>query len=85
MLTTFRNTDRAFLKFVISNPGDVDEALSLTRELSFPNTHVILMPEGRTARELSERSPWVAAAALQHGFRFSTRLHVLLWNDERGR
>jgi organic radical activating enzyme len=85
VLTAFRDTKRAFLKFVVSTEEDVDEALSLVHALSFPRTHVILMPEARTATELSERSPRVAAAALQHGLRFSTRLHVLLWNDERGR
>jgi organic radical activating enzyme len=85
VLTTFRDTTRAYLKFVVSRPEDLDEALALTNAVAFPKSHVILMPEARTAGELAARSPWVAAAALKHGFRFSTRLHVLLWNDERGR
>ena len=45
---------------------------------------VILMPEGRTAAELGERSRWLAEACAQNGFRFSTRLHILIWGDERG-
>jgi hypothetical protein len=43
------------------------------------------MPEGRTQETLAERSPWVADAAVRRGHRFSTRLQILLWGDERGR
>jgi organic radical activating enzyme len=81
----FLSTERAFLKLVISEPQDLTEADILVKQLNWPKTHVVLMPEGRTAEALEERSRWVAEAAIRRGLRFSTRLHVLLWGDERGR
>jgi organic radical activating enzyme len=81
----FLATERAFLKFVVSEPSDLKEVDEWVALLSWPQTHVILMPEGRSAAELTERSLWVAEAAMRRGQRFSTRLHVLLWGDERGR
>jgi organic radical activating enzyme len=85
ILSTFLPTARAYLKLVITEPQDLVEADELVESLKWPKTHVVLMPEGRTAQALAERSPWVAEAALRRGQRFSTRLHVLLWGDERGR
>ena len=45
-------------------------------------------PDGETTimsrEELIERSPWVVEACKRHGFRFSPRLHILLWGA-RGR
>ena len=43
------------------------------------------MPEGTTADALTRRSTWLAEACTERGYRFSTRLHILLWSDERGR
>ena len=85
VLETFRDTERAWLKFVISEPSDVNEARDLVAAVGWPKERVLLMPEARTPEELAERSPNVAKAALDCGYRFSTRLHVMLWGDTRGR
>ena len=50
-----------------------------------PPGRVVLMPEGTTAGVVAERSKWVMEEAARRGFRFSSRLHVLLWGAERGR
>ena len=34
--------------------------------------------------DLVARSPWVAEACTRYGFRFSPRLHVMLWGARRG-
>lgn len=85
VLDTFRDTGRAWLKFVVCGPGDLGEIEQLVDSARWPADRVILMPEGRTPALLSERSPEVAQAALARGYRFSTRLHVMLWSDVRGR
>jgi hypothetical protein len=43
------------------------------------------MPEATTAAVHAERSALLAALCQEHGFRFSPRLHVLLWGGERAR
>lgn len=85
VLLGFKRKGNAFLKFVIGGQTDLSEADALVESLAWPVSHVLLMPEARTRAALLERSEWLAAAALERGYRFSTRLHVLLWGDERGR
>ena len=75
----------AYFKFVVTEPGDVDEVLTLRDKYGLLNQQIILMPEGTTVADIQNRSPWVSEACVKEGFRFSTRLHILLWGDKRGR
>ena len=84
VLREFAATGRAFFKFVVSAPGDIAEAAAIAEAAGQPREHVILMPEGRTPEELREKSGWLAEACTREGFRFSSRLHVLIWGDKRG-
>jgi hypothetical protein len=84
-LAWFAGQDSAFFKFVVVDPGDIDEVCNLVRRYAIPPERVLLMPEGRASPVLTSRSAWVAEACQQHGFRFTPRLHVLLWGDTRGR
>jgi organic radical activating enzyme len=83
-LHAFAALPNAWFKFVVSTPGDVDEAAAVAETAGMPASRVILMPEGRTPAELAARSEWLAEACAQRGFRFGTRLHVLIWGDRRG-
>ena len=84
-LDAFRGLSNAYFKFVVVEPPDVDEVSGLVERYRIPPDRVVLMPEGATATALARRSEWVADACTQRGYRFSTRLHILLWGDERGR
>lgn len=75
---------RAWFKFVIAQPGDVDEVLELQRAFAVPPERVFLMPEGREAETLRERSRWLAPICANHGFSLSDRLHIHLFGDTRG-
>ena len=72
------------LKFVIAQPGDLDEVRALIAALNAPRDRVILMPEGIGRDVLRERAVWLAEICKQEGFRFSPRLHVDLWGNQRG-
>lgn len=84
VLAGFAATGRAYFKFVISEPADVEEASAIAYAAGQPHERVLLMPEGRTRAELDQRSPWLADLCAREGFRFSTRLHIYLWGDKRG-
>jgi organic radical activating enzyme len=84
-LATFRTTQRAWLKFVLQEPAQLSEVAAVVAASTWPASRVILMPQANDTAELAARSPWVAEAALERGFRFSTRLHLLLWGNTRGR
>jgi 7-carboxy-7-deazaguanine synthase len=72
------------LKFVIARPEDMDEVRALVQELEAPSERVVLMPEGTDCARLRERGIWLAEICKEEGFRFSPRLHVDLWGNQRG-
>ena len=84
-LQIFARLPKAFFKFVIATESDIDEVCSLADQYEIPSEQVLLMPEGRTADALRRKSEWLSEACVRHGFRFTTRLHIILWGDERGR
>jgi 7-carboxy-7-deazaguanine synthase len=72
------------LKFVVAGEGDIDEVRAVVSQLKAPAGKVILMPEGVHPDILRERGVWLAELCKQHGFRFSPRLHVVLYGNRRG-
>ena len=73
------------LKFVVASPADLDEVNAIVRDLDAPTESVVLMPEGTSAAVIRERARWLTEICKQHGYRYSPRLHVDIWGDERGR
>ncbi len=83
-LDTYATDQRAFFKFVIAEPGNVEEVLALQERYCFRPGHVFLMPEGTNSATLREREKWLASLCVKHGFRMSDRLHIHLFGDTRG-
>jgi 7-carboxy-7-deazaguanine synthase len=83
-LKTFASLPTAYFKFVVTNPRDLDEIKDILRECQLPPQRVILMPEGRDAKTIETRALWLSRTCMEEGFRFSPRLHILLWGDKRG-
>ena len=74
----------AWWKFVLSEPGEIGEVLQLAERFALPRERVLLQPQGLRAEDLAERTPWLVEACKAHGFRFSPRLHILIWGAKRG-
>ena len=75
---------RAFLKFVVASPEDVDEVLALHARYRFRPERVFLMAEGTDSATLRARQAWLSDLCLKHGFRMSDRMHIHLYGDTRG-
>ena len=73
------------LKFVVRQPEDMAEVRSIVQEIGGDRERVLLMPEGTDAGAIYERSQWIAEACKQFGFRYSPRLHIDIWGNERGK
>lgn len=73
------------LKFVIAATADLEEVRAMIRDLGAPSEQVVLMPEGTDAATLAKRGRWLTQTCMAEGFRYSPRLHVDLWGNERGR
>ncbi len=83
-LDAYATDPRAYFKFVIATPSDINEVLELQRRYRFKPGHVFLMPEGTDSATLREREIWLSELCLKHGFRMSDRLHIHLYGDTRG-
>ncbi|QYJ07954.1 7-carboxy-7-deazaguanine synthase QueE [Qipengyuania flava] len=83
-LDAYATDPRAWFKFVIAEPSDVDDVLLLRDRYRFRPGHVFLMPEGTDSATLRNREAWLAELCVKHGFRMSDRLHIHLFGDTRG-
>ena len=75
---------RAFLKFVIAEPSDVDEVLGLASQFAIPRERIYLMAEGTDPATLAAREHWLAQLCLDRNLTLSKRLHIELYGDTRG-
>jgi organic radical activating enzyme len=83
VLRAFAATGAAVFKFVVAHPHDVDEVAAIVAECELAD--VWLMPEGTAADALQRNLRWLTPAAIERGWNVTTRLHVVVWGDERGR
>lgn len=79
-----QNTTNSFFKFVIAKEEDVLEAADLLKEVPYYAT-VYLMPMGETREQLAKTEKLTYEAAVKYGFRYSPRLHISMYDDEKGR
>ena len=84
MLDRWATDPRAVFKFVIANPGDIDEVLALARRHGILPQRIWLMAEGTDAETLAAREHWLAQLCLEHRLTLSKRLHIELYGDSRG-
>ncbi len=83
-LEMISKSSKADFKFVVKNLADIDEI----EERFLPairTDQIMLMPEGWTQKKQLESMSWVLEECTKRGFRFSPRLHILVWNNERAR
>ncbi|HEX7167292.1 MAG TPA: 7-carboxy-7-deazaguanine synthase QueE [Acidimicrobiales bacterium] len=84
-LASFVESGKASFKFVVREVTELDEIAGIVATNAIPTADVWVMPEGTDATTLADRSRALADAVLARGWNMTTRLHVLLWGDERGR
>ena len=79
----FVSSQKAWFKFVITRSQDLVEVERLIPEFAIPPERVLLMPEGTDAATLLARSRWLVEFCKEKGFRFTPRLHILLFGNAR--
>lgn len=73
------------LKFVVSTPEDLEEIETMLEALEADRTRVVLMAEGTNPDVIKQRATWLVEICKRDRFRYSPRLHIDLWGNERGR
>ncbi|MEU8284200.1 7-carboxy-7-deazaguanine synthase QueE [Micromonospora sp. NPDC048905] len=82
-LSALAGSGRAVFKFVAADTAELDEIARLQEQ--FGLDPVWVMPEGTTSDAVLAGMRDLADAVLARGWHLSSRLHVLLWEDTRGR
>jgi len=82
-LRSFGNSQKAWFKFVVCKESDVEEVEGLISRFGISRDRVMLMPEGIDAPTILSRSRWLVEVCKEKGFRFSPRLHILLYGNKR--
>ena len=77
------NKSHTMFKFVIANEKDWNEVSELYLPL-VDKYKVWLMPAGENQELLSQNKRYVAELARDNHLRFSTRLHIEIWNQKTG-
>lgn len=75
---------KAWFKFVVCEAADLFEVEDMISKFDLPRNRILLMPEGTDATTLLARSRWLIEICKQNGFRFTPRLHILLFGNKRG-
>lgn len=71
-------------KFVVCRQEDFSEIEDVIKKYKLPSGQIFLMPEGQTKEELLSKHAMVMEYCAAHGYRFTTRLHILAWGATRG-
>ena len=74
------------LKFVYTQPSDLDEidALIESIEIPVPASKVLLMPEGTDEAHIAARQMELVSLCTQRGNRYCDRLHIRLFGNTKG-
>ncbi|GAA8264546.1 hypothetical protein HpBT159_11520 [Helicobacter pylori] len=81
------NAKSVHFKFVLESKNaaqSIIEIQNLLKQLSLKNNEIFLMPLGATNKELDKNLKTLAPLALEHGFNLSDRLHIRLWDNQKG-
>lgn len=81
-LIKFNQTESIF-KFVISNEKDYLEMMRDYYDI-VDRDKIVLMPAGENQELLNQTKEYVAELCKQDYFKFSTRLHIEIWNQKTG-
>ena len=73
------------LKFVVDQQTDFNEIGEILDQLrNVDRGRILVMPQGKTVRQLRNKAAWIVTLCKQHGFGYTPRLHIELFGNSRG-
>lgn len=71
-------------KFVVNDESDIDEILSLSKDVGFLNRDIFLMPEGITKEDIEKKRNMIIELCKKYKTNYTDRLQILIWGNVRG-
>lgn len=75
--------EKTTYKFVIDSEKDITEVKKFIKDHKLPKNKVLLMPQGKTTDEIMEKSKFLIERCKKELFRFTPRLHIMLWSNQK--
>jgi len=73
------------LKFVVHQRSDFNEIREILDQLkNVDSARVLVMPQGKTVKQLRNKARWIVEMCKKHGYGFTPRLHIELFGNRRG-
>ncbi len=76
--------EKTFWKFVIESEKDLEEIFEIQKEYNISNEKIYLMPQAQTKKEIEKKSQEILELCVKYNFRFSSRLHIWIFDDKKG-
>ena len=73
----------AQVKFVVSNPEELEQVKRFAGMIDSAADHFMLMPQGITVQQIDEKLVWLAEAAKELGWILTDRQHIRIWKGAR--
>lgn len=81
----WKQLENVYWKFVCNDLESIKRINEIVQRENLAPRNVWLMPEGYTSKDLNAKRRLVVEKALEHGFNYTDRLHILTWGNERGK
>ena len=72
------------LKFVVDEREDFHEIKSTLEAEKRDRPRVLIMGQGKTRRELRDKTKWIIELCKEYGFGYTPRLQIELFGNRRG-
>ena len=73
------------LKFVADQRSDFSEIREILDRLkNVDSARVLVMPQGKTVKELHSKTRWIVELCKKNGFAYTPRFHIELYGNRRG-
>ena len=79
-----RDNQQTFFKMVVGNSQDLNEVQELVEKFNIHKDRVWLMPLASSRSAFLQVAPLIASFCKDYGYNFSTRLHLLIWDQATG-
>lgn len=77
--------EKTIYKFIIDKKEDLEEIEELIKKYRLPKDKILLMPQGIKKSELQKKSKWLIEICKEKNYRFSPRLHINIYSNQRGK
>ena len=80
----FKHMVYSTFKFVVTDESNFIETKKFISNNQIDKSKVYIMPEGKTEKELNDKTLWIIEKCKKYGYNYTPRIHINIYGDKRG-